>query len=97
MTTVLFIASLMGGCASAWLCEKYFGPWRRAAWAKGGPRSRRANLIAAWLLARFSLARLRQRLFCWRLADCLLELDWLKVKNLKAPAVRREAQKDWGR
>ena len=36
-----------GGCASAWLCKKYFEPWRRAAWADGGPRSHRAKLIAA--------------------------------------------------
>ena len=47
MTALLFILSLMGGCASAWLCKKYFEPWRRAAWADGGPRSHRAKLIAA--------------------------------------------------
>ena len=23
--------------------------------------------------------------------------DWLKFKNLEAPAVRREAEEDWGR
>src|SRR6516164_7065143 len=39
MTALLFILSLMGGCASAWLCKKYFEPWRRAAWADGGPLS----------------------------------------------------------
>ena len=47
MTALLFILSLMGGCASAWLCKKYFEPWRRAAWADGGLRSHRAKLIAA--------------------------------------------------
>ena len=47
MTALLFILSLTGGCASAWLCKKYFEPWRRAAWADGGPRSHRAKLIAA--------------------------------------------------
>ena len=47
MTALLFILSLMGGCASAWLCKKYFEPWRRAAWADGGPRSHHAKLIAA--------------------------------------------------
>ena len=36
MTALLFILSLMGGCAAAWLCKKYFEPWRR-----------RAKLIAA--------------------------------------------------
>jgi hypothetical protein len=47
MTTVLFILSFMGGCAAAWLCQRYFEPWRRAAWAEGGPRSHHANLISA--------------------------------------------------
>jgi len=46
MTTLLFILSLMGGCAAAWLCEKYFEPWRRAACVERGPRSHRAKLIA---------------------------------------------------
>jgi hypothetical protein len=48
MTVVLLILSLMGGCAEAWLCQRYFEPWRRAAWVEGGPSSHRAKLIAAW-------------------------------------------------
>jgi hypothetical protein len=47
MIILLFILSLMGGCAAAWLCKKYFEPWRRAAWAEGGPHSHRASLISA--------------------------------------------------
>ena len=47
MTALLFILSLMGGFAAAWLCKKYFEPWRRAAWADGSPRSHRVKLIAA--------------------------------------------------
>src|SRR5262249_38921383 len=48
MTTLLFVLSLLGGSAAAWLCERYFEPWRRAAWVEGGPRSHRAKLNAAW-------------------------------------------------
>ena len=47
MTILLFILSLMGGCAAACLCKKYFEPWRRAVSAEGGPHSHRANLISA--------------------------------------------------
>jgi hypothetical protein len=48
MIALLLILSLMGGCAAAWLCEKYFKPWRRAVLVEAGPRSHRAKLIAAW-------------------------------------------------
>jgi hypothetical protein len=48
MNALLFILSLLGGCVAAWLCEKYFEPWRHAAWVDGDPRPRRARLLAAW-------------------------------------------------
>jgi len=48
MTALLLILSLMGGFAAAWLCEKYFKPWHRAALVEAGPRSHRAKFNAAW-------------------------------------------------
>jgi len=48
MNALLFILSLTGGCAAAWLCAKYFEPWRRAAWVDDGSRTHPARLIAAW-------------------------------------------------
>jgi hypothetical protein len=47
MTVLLFILSLMGGGVAAWLCKRYFEPWRLAASAESGPRSHQANLISA--------------------------------------------------
>jgi hypothetical protein len=53
MTILLFILSLMGGCAVAWRCKKSFERWRRAAWAEGGPHSHRASLTAGSIIGAF--------------------------------------------
>jgi hypothetical protein len=48
MQTALVIVAFAGGLGAAWLCERQIEPWRLAAKAEGGPRYRRANIIAAW-------------------------------------------------
>jgi hypothetical protein len=47
MYTALVVVSLGGGGLAAWLTERQLEPWRKAEWAKDGPRGTRANKIAA--------------------------------------------------
>jgi hypothetical protein len=61
-------------------------------------RQQRADR-ASFLLGYVSAAKRRERPRLPRSHDLDDErsLDWLKMKNPEAPAVKREAEEDWGR
>ena len=60
------------------------------------------QLAADWstlasLRERYRTGRYGRLNYRCRCGSCRSFSDWLKVKNPNAPAVRREAEEDWGR
>jgi hypothetical protein len=71
-------------CALAGPGTHFSSPLKVAVAFEGSPR----------LQARPRRHRLEAQGFCYRSGRCP---DWLKMKNPTAPAVKREAEEDWGR